>query len=196
MALYYIYSNDSSFISSIDIYAEKFIFDDNIEDIKSLDDLKNIKHYTPLSNGIIFSPKNFYIILVKARHFYLKIKEINFTEEKVLDEFSFNYYKLSKNYSLFLKTKNENESIIIKLVSDNNGTVKINDKNYFFNKNDILILDIEKDFNITALDDDLIFAIKLKIPDEFIDNVNVGKNYLLRNNTNYKFIVYELNRKK
>ena len=193
LALYYIYSNDSSFISSIDIYAEKFIFDDNIEDIKSLDDLKNIKHYTPLSNGIIFSPKNFYIILVKAHNFYLKIKEINFTEKKILDEFNFNYYKLSKNYSLFLKTKNENESIIIKLVSDNNGTVKINDKNYFFNKNDILILEIEKDFNITALDDDLIFAIKLKIPDEFIDNVNVGKNYLLRNNTNYKFIVYELN---
>ena len=80
------------------------------------------------------------------------------------------------------------------MLSNNNGTVNINNNNsYFFNEGNIKVIKInDNKFNITAVDNNFTFAIKLKILDEYIKFPEFGK-YILPKDTYYKFLIYKIN---
>ena len=46
---------------------------------------------------------------------------------------------------------------------------------------------------IHSIDKNYTFAIKLKIPDEYIEYPEFGKRYILPKNTYYKFLIYKIN---
>ena len=173
----------------------KYIFNDNIENIHNLTDLKQISHYKYTNEGLHWVKKNYFIVLISSSlYIQLEIEKKEIEEiEKEINEFKFEYFKISKGKTLDFNINKTNQSIILKLLSNNNGTVNINNNSYYFNEGNIQVIKINNNkFNITAVDNNFTFAIKLKIPDEYIKFPEFGK-YILPKDTYYKFLIYEIN---
>lgn len=129
-------------------------------------------------------------------HVELKASITNIEEkEQALDYFQFKYFKVSKGNKLTFKSKFGDNPIIIKLVSNNNGRVIINNIEYYFEEGKIEIINLyeKENFTISSIDNNFIFAIKIKIPDNLICYKEFGKNYKLNDNETDKFIVFQIN---
>ena len=192
--------NNQSGLYKINSGAENYLFIDNIENIKNLTDLHYLGHYKYISEGLIYSPNNNFILLsiYTAGRINLKISKIILEEKgSQITDISFTYFKISQNNSLTFIPKYLNQSFIVKLLSNNNGTININNKNYYFEQNDLKIIEPINKNNIIikAIDNNFDFGIKLKISDGLIDYGEIGKNYTSTNNTNYKFVIYKIDTK-
>jgi len=175
----------------------KYLFNDNFYDIKNLTDLKHIKHYKFAREGFLFIPNNYFIFLIYAYlpTIYFKVEKVEIKEiGKEINIFNFEYFKISKGNSLNFNLNASNQNVILKLLSNNNGNVKINKNNYYFNEGEIKVINgVDKLFKIMAIDNNFTFAIKLKLSDEFIEFPEFGKPYILPKNTYYKFLIYKIN---
>ena len=171
-----------------------YSFEDNIEDIKNLKDLKNLEHYRHVSDGNFYISKKYFIFLITSSlPIWLTVDKINIEEKgQEINEFDFIYFKISQDNTLIFNSKYSKDYIILKLVSNNNGTVNIDNNIYDFYKGEIKLIEVEKEFEIKAINNNFTFAIKLKIPDEYIDYPDFGSKYNLPNNFNYKFLIYKI----
>jgi hypothetical protein len=172
-----------------------YIFIGNIEDIKGLSDFQYLGHYKYISDGLLYSPNKSFILLTTliGGTISLSVSKIPLEEKGgEISDISFTYFKISQNNTLTFTPKYLNQSYIIKLFSKNNGTVIINNKNYYFSHNDLKIIEPDENFIIRAIDNNFDFGIKLKISDELIDYGEIGKDYVPTNNSNYKFVVYKI----
>ena len=124
----------------------------------------------------------------------MSVTKIHIEEKgKEINELNFTYFKISKGNTLSFTSKTDNNIYIIKLVSDNNGNVIINNNNYYFEEQMIQVIEISGVFTITSVDNNFIFAIKLKIPEDNIDYGEIGKNYILTKDKYYKFVIFPIN---
>ena len=177
----------------------KRYFTGNIEEVKNLKDLQNIKYYKYyITEGVFYTNKNYFFLLVNSLNsqIYMKVTKINIEEKgKELNELNFTYFKISKGNTLSFTNKDNNNVYIIKLVSDNNGTVIINNNEYFFEEQKIEVIQLKTNeiFSITSIDNNYTFAIKLKIPEENIDYGEIGKNYVTSKDKYYKFVIFPIN---
>ena len=173
----------------------KFLFCDNISDIKNLTDLRDINHYKYAMEKYFYISNTFFIILIRASIGPTFIVErVEITEmEKELNLFNFEYFRISKRNTLNFNLNKTNQNIVLKLLS-NNRTININNNDYFFNEKEAKVLNIpDEHIKIYSLDNNFTFAIKLKIPDEYIEYPEFGKRYILPKNTYYKFLIYKIN---
>ena len=200
LALAYIFSNETGlFRINSDHGNLKRYFSGNIEEIKNLTDLQNLKHYNYYINeGVFYTNKNYFFLLVNSinQDIYIEISKIIIEEKgKELNELNFTYFKISKGNSLTFTSNNNNNHYVIKLVSDNNGTVIINNNIYFFEEQKMEIITLKEDelFKITSIDNNFTFALKLKIPEDNIEFSEIGGKYILSKDKYYKFVVYHIN---
>ena len=176
----------------------KRYFSGNIEDIKNLTDLKNRKYYKHyIGDGVFYTNKKQFFLLVntESEDTFMYVEKINIEEKgKEVNVFNFTYFKISEGNTLNFTSKYHN-IYIIKLVSDNNGTVMINNNNYYFEAQKLEIIELKENetFTITAIDNNFTFAIKLKIPDDYIEYGEIGKKYIMKKDKKYKVVIYELN---
>ena len=179
-------------------FSDMYLFNDNINEIKNLTDLRKINHYKYISQGYYYFSDNYFIIMLNSNSYMLlslSVEKIEMNEKlKEINIQTFEYFKISEGNTLKFNLNNTNQSIVLKLLSDNDGNLDINDKNYSYHKNEVKVINIENEqLKIKSLDNNFTFAIKLKIPEELIDYPEVGKPYILPNNTNYKFLIYKVN---
>ena len=174
----------------------KYLFNDDINDIKNLTELKNIEHYKYINGGPIYISNNYFIVMISSTQYVsftvtkIEIKEV----EKEINMLSFEYFKISNGNSLNFNLNKSNQNVILKLLSNNDGNVNINNNNYYFNKNEVKVINVnDEQFKINALDNNFTFAIKLKIPEEFIEFPEFGESYILPTDTYYKFLIYKIN---
>ena len=181
-------------IKTSSVEAFKYLFCDNISNIKNLTDLKDIKHYKYLTENFFYiSNSHFIILFITTNIAPFIVERYNLEEiEKEINIFNFEYFSISKGNTLNFKLNTTNQNIVLKLLS-NNGTVNINNIDYFFNEKEAKVLNISDDhIKINAIDNNFTFAIKLKIPDEFIVYPEFGKGYIIPKNTYYKFLIYKI----
>ena len=173
-------------------------FDGDIESIKNVKDLLDIKHYKYLPQGIFYSSKNYFILYIDSftGSSFLNVSKIDIKEKgSKVNDLNFYYFSISKGNTLNFTSKFPQNPYILKLFSNEKGTVDINNKTYNFENGKVEIIQLKEDeiLSITAIDGNFTFGIKCKIMEQFIDIAKVGENYTLSNNTNYKFIVYDIN---
>ena len=174
----------------------KYLFCDDISEIKNLTDLKDIKHFKYTMERFLYIPNKFFIILIRSSVFDpgFKIEKIEIKEiEKEINVFNFEYFRISKGNTLNFNLNTTNQSVVLKLLS-NNGRVNINNNDYYFKEREVKVINIsDEHIKINAIDKNFTFAIKLKIPDELIEYPEFGKRYILPKNTYYKFLIYKIN---
>lgn len=174
--------------------AQKYLFNGNIENIKNLTDLKSMENYRLISNGIIYSPKSFIILLIvdmnEYNYLYVSSPSIEDKGTEVSD-LNFTYFKITQNNSIIITPKYPEQPYIIKLVSENNGIVIINNKVYNFTQDEIKIIEPNQKLNITSLNNHFIFAIKLQVLNNLIEYGKIGKEFIVSNNTDNKFIIFK-----
>ena len=156
--------------------SEKYIylFKDDINKIKNLTDLKNLKHYKYTREGYRYiSENNFIIMICSTKRIRLQITKIEVKEEiKNLNIYNFTYFKITKGGRTIEYESFNIKAIIIKLLSNNGGKVSINSVDQTFEKNEVKRIDINDDqLRIHSNDTDFIFAIKLEIPDDKIKSI-------------------------
>ena len=173
-------------------------FDDDEDKIMNLDDLLDLKHYKYIPQGIFYSPKKYFILFIDTQFYIsiLNISKLNIEEKgNEVDDLSFYYFKITKGNALNFTSKFPKNPYILKLFSNNKGTVNINDNAYYFERESIEMIQLKENetFSISAIDGDFTFGIKSKINDNLIDFAKPGENYTLPKNTDYRFVVYDLN---
>lgn len=173
-------------------------FDGDIESIKNINDFLDIKHYKYLPQGFFYSSRHYFILYIDSfsDSSFLRVNKINIEEKACeVNDLNFYYFKISKGNTLNFTSKFPQNPYILKLFSNEKGTVDINNKTYNFENGKIEIIQLKEDeiLSITAIDGNFTFGIKCKIMEQFIDIAKVGENYTLSYNTNYKFIVYDIN---
>ena len=175
--------------------ANKYLFTGNIENVKNLTDLKYNDNYKLITNGIIYSPKPFIILLINdigsQNGLYVTSPSIEDKGTEVSD-LNFTYFKITQNNSLTITSKYPEQPYIIKLISDKNGTLIINNQVYNFTQEEIKIIEPNQKLNIISINNNLILAIKLKIVDSLIEYGKIGKQFNFSNNIDYKFIIFKL----
>ena len=168
------------------------------DSIESIEDLTELTHYKNMKDNSIYISSNYSI-------FYIECDSIrsytnmffNLFEEKNDSIYiqNFTSFKILKYHNLTfqLYDKNNND-VILKLLSDNEGKVKINGKDYNFKKNEINLINLDNvgKFNIFSVNN-LNFIIKSKIPNKFIQYIDLGEKYKLETNEKEKFIIIKIN---
>ena len=128
----------------------KRYFTGNIEEIKNLTDLKNVRHYKYyLTEGPFYTNKKYFFLLVNSlnEEICMTVTKINIEEKgKEINELNFTYFKISEGNTLSFTSNSNNNFYIIKLVSDNNGTVIINNNEYYFEEQTIKVIEINDTF--------------------------------------------------
>ena len=175
----------------------KRLYEGDFEKIQKLEDLKNLSNYRTIPDGNFYSSKNYFILFVESTFYsyLLNITKIDIEEKgSEVNELTFTYFKITKGNTLYFTSKNKKSPYIIKLLSKDKGTVSINNKNYFFEEQKLEVIQLKEDenFEINAIDGNFTFAIKAKISEQMIQYEEVGKTFKLKTESNYKFIVYEI----
>ena len=193
-----IYNPDGKILEFNYNYSNVGIFDYNIEEIRDIKSLKNLSYFKDISPGYFYSSRKYFIFSVINTEYYkdfnLNFLNTDITSNEISDRF--NIFKLFKNKELLFQIKYPEKKIIIKALSPNKGVIEINKK--IFNilyENQIEEIDVNNlnTLNIKALDNDFVFAIKSKVPENRIiySNMEIDFNHSLKIN-NEVFIVYNI----
>ena len=190
IGLSYIFDDEPG-LFEINNKLENYLFIDNIEDIKNLTDLLSREHYQYIPNGKIYSPNNYFILLnINPKgNINLKVSKIPLEEKETeLSDLYYSYFKIPQNKNLTFSYTFK--TFQFKLLSKNNGTVKINNDLTFFNQNDIKNIYISREsLTITAIDNNFTFGIKIYLKPSFPIG-QFEKDYFAPNYTNYTFVPY------
>ena len=93
---------------------------------------------------------------------------------------NFEYFKITEGNTINFPLTREMLNFILKLVSNNSGTVNINNKNYTFDdQNNYVKIENIQEYTLTikAIDNNFIFAIKLEIHPDYYSEISVNQNY-------------------
>ena len=169
------------------------------DSVKSIEDLNELSHYKNMNDNSIYVSSNYSI-------FYLECDSIksyvnmyfNLFEEKSDRIYMQNFtsFKILKHHNLtFSLYDKNNKEVILKLLSNNEGKVEINKKDYIFKSNEINIINLDNigKLNIFSKDNNLNFIIKSKIPNKFTNFIDLGEKYILDTKLNENFIIIKIN---
>ena len=160
--------------------------------------LDDIKKYDEMKDNYIYSSNHYSIFMIYCSE---EGGQFKFSFQKIEDKSSeiniqnLKYFKISKSNSLTLPIKDKENDIYIKLLSKDDGTININNREYNFTQNEFKILSLGsiENIEISSAEKDLTFAIKNVIPNNLITTINEFDEYELPTNEKEKFVIIRLN---
>ena len=174
-----------------------YLFKDDINEIKNLTDLKYLKHYKYTREGYRYiSENNFIIMISSSKPIILEVEKTEIKEEiEDINIYNFKYFKISKGNTINFPLISDIENIIFKLVSNNSGTLIINNEKHTFNQTDYIKNINIQDYDnliIKAIDNNFVFAIKLENPNVYFDSLPTGGEKSIIYNNAEKFLIYKI----
>ena len=170
-----------------------------IENNKSMINIIDESYYEYLPSRFYYLTKEYLLFLIRRfeTNSYLSIEVPDLSQPpKEVEMDNFVYFKIQKDSELEFTVKYPENPIVLKLICTNTGNVEINDENYSFERqNQIKVIDNHNSetLKIKALDNDLILAVKSKIPEENIVIGEAGKSLKVPENNTDTFITFDVN---
>ena len=166
------------------------------EDYKKVDKILDESFYKYIPQNYVYT-KGYELFLVfpgfgKKGIF---IENYDLTETPTEIEMNkFVYFKISKDEEVTFKVNYPTNNIILKLISDNTGSVDISETTYSFSfENNIYIINNkEEELTIKGVENDLILAIKSEISDEFITYAKGEDDYPVSFESNEGFLAVNI----
>ena len=194
--IYIINSKDETIFKILALNEISYKYFNN--EFNNFEDLDNIQKYEEMKDNYIYSPNHYSIFMIYCSEegdqfdYSFKIIEEKSSEINIQN---LNYFKISKTQSLTFPIKDKNNDIYIKLLSNEEGTININDNEYNFkpNENKILSFGTIENIIISTSEKDLTFAIKNVISNNLIHTINEFDGYEISTNEKEKFIIVKLN---
>ena len=184
--------NPNSFILEFKEIDYGYIFDYELEEIKEYKDILNMKYYKDISTGYFYSPKKTLIFIFKKRANFQVVGE-NRTSNNITD--SYNIFKIAKDEEISFNVTFPSRNIILKSLTSNQGEIKIYDNYYYFyeeNQIEEINAGYLTTLTIKAINNYFIFAIKTKVDENLIINMDIGNEYNNTIKNNEIFIIYDL----
>ena len=175
------------------------VFEDRKDNYELMENLIDYSYYKYIPSGKFYSPKDYSLFIVNKGVLplgKLSFESIDFYENDTQIEMdTFLYFKIFQNEQLSFNITYPNETIILKNIGKNFGTVEIFGKQYNIEEeNQIIEIDLENNtvFNITSLDKDLTLGVRSKISEKYIKYAIVETDYKVPTENNKAFIVFNL----
>ena len=154
--------------------------------------------YLP-SRYYYYQAKSYSLILIKSiefkSSFSIEVQDLSQTPNEIeMDNFV--YFTIQKNDELEFTVKYPGNPIVLKLISAKNGNVKVDDETYTFSRqNQINVIDNKNSetLKIKAISNDLILAVKSKIPEENVIVGEAGTTIKVPENNASTFITIDVN---
>ena len=133
--IYIINSKDETIFKILALNEISYKYFNN--EFNNFEDLDNIQKYEEMKDNYIYSPNHYSIFMIycseEGDQFDYSFKIIEEKSSEINTQ-NLNYFKISKTQSLTFPIKDKNNDIYIKLLSNEEGTININDNEYILNQ--------------------------------------------------------------
>ena len=165
--------------------------------VDNLNDLTNLDNYEELIDNFLYIPIDYAIFYIQCffiDEYYIYYDLIEEKSDFIYEQ-NYTYFKISQSNNLTFDIINYNNSIIIKLLSEDEGNIIINSIDYQFKRNEIQSLNFNGSEKLEILSDmNLSFAIKSKINENLFEVLELNNNYifLLNETVDEKYLIFKI----